>query len=139
MSTEKSPNRQVCVVFVSFAEAPPTTPPTSSPPSPPSSLSQGPACPRRGWDGEGPKLSHHAVRQVEVELVTPHPRGAALKTGIIRRAIKYSETDLDAVPLRCYRETDLDEVGSPSVGSDQFAFWTRTVCSPGRAGDAGGV
>ncbi|XP_024153335.1 PH and SEC7 domain-containing protein 1 isoform X2 [Oryzias melastigma] len=91
-------------------EAPPTTPPTSSPPSPPSSLSQGPACPRRGWDGEGPKLSHHAVRQVEVELVTPHPRGAALKTGIIRRAIKYSETDLDAVPLRCYRETDLDEV-----------------------------
>uniref|UniRef100_A0A8C8DL40 Pleckstrin and Sec7 domain containing n=1 Tax=Oryzias sinensis TaxID=183150 RepID=A0A8C8DL40_9TELE len=88
-----------------------TTPPTSSPPSPPSSLSQGPACPRRGWDGEGPKLSHHAVRQVEVELVTPHTRGAALKTGIIRRSIKYSETDLDAVPLRCYRETDLDEVG----------------------------
>uniref|UniRef100_A0A8C7LYA5 Pleckstrin and Sec7 domain containing a n=1 Tax=Oncorhynchus mykiss TaxID=8022 RepID=A0A8C7LYA5_ONCMY len=24
--------------------------------------------------------------------------------------IKYSETDLDAVPLKCYRETDLDEV-----------------------------
>ncbi|XP_020565030.1 PH and SEC7 domain-containing protein 1 isoform X2 [Oryzias latipes] len=91
-------------------EALPTTPPTSSPPSPPSSLSQGPACPRRGWEGEGPKLSHHAVRQVEVELVTPHTRGAALKTGIIRRSIKYSETDLDAVPLRCYRETDLDEV-----------------------------
>lgn len=30
--------------------------------------------------------------------------------GIIRRTIKYSETDLDAVPMRCYRETDLDEV-----------------------------
>uniref|UniRef100_A0A6Q2ZLX1 Pleckstrin and Sec7 domain containing a n=1 Tax=Esox lucius TaxID=8010 RepID=A0A6Q2ZLX1_ESOLU len=26
--------------------------------------------------------------------------------------IKYSETDLDAVPLKCYRETDLDEVMS---------------------------
>ena len=23
---------------------------------------------------------------------------------------KYSETDLDTVPLRCYRETDIDEV-----------------------------
>lgn len=32
------------------------------------------------------------------------------KTGIIRGTIKYSETDLDAVPLRCYRETDIDEV-----------------------------
>uniref|UniRef100_A0A6Q2YYY2 Pleckstrin and Sec7 domain containing a n=1 Tax=Esox lucius TaxID=8010 RepID=A0A6Q2YYY2_ESOLU len=32
--------------------------------------------------------------------------------GIIRRTIKYSETDLDAVPLKCYRETDLDEVMS---------------------------
>uniref|UniRef100_A0A8C8CI54 Pleckstrin and Sec7 domain containing a n=1 Tax=Oncorhynchus tshawytscha TaxID=74940 RepID=A0A8C8CI54_ONCTS len=27
-----------------------------------------------------------------------------------RRAINYAETDLDAVPLKCYRETDLDEV-----------------------------
>lgn len=26
------------------------------------------------------------------------------------RAAKYSETDLDTVPLRCYRETDIDEV-----------------------------
>lgn len=32
------------------------------------------------------------------------------KIGIIRRTTKYSETDLDAVPLRCYRETDIDEV-----------------------------
>lgn len=42
--------------------------------------------------------------------MTPDPRDPAPKTGIIRRSIKYSETDLDAVPLRCYRETDLDEV-----------------------------
>uniref|UniRef100_A0A8C7D737 PH and SEC7 domain-containing protein 1 n=1 Tax=Oncorhynchus kisutch TaxID=8019 RepID=A0A8C7D737_ONCKI len=36
--------------------------------------------------------------------------GISPKTGIIRKTIKYSETDLDAVPLKCYRETDLDEV-----------------------------
>lgn len=42
--------------------------------------------------------------------MTSDPRASTPKTGIIRRTIKYSETDLDAVPLRCYRETDLDEV-----------------------------
>ncbi|XP_070832949.1 uncharacterized protein psda isoform X1 [Chaetodon trifascialis] len=93
-------------------DAPSTTPPISSSPSPtpPSSLHLKPANQRRGRDSEGPKLSHHKVRQIEVELVTPGPRGHASKTGIIRQTIKYSETDLDAVPLRCYRETDLDEV-----------------------------
>lgn len=44
--------------------------------------------------------------------MTPNPSGSAPRTGIIRHSVKYSETDLDAVPLRCYRETDLDEVGS---------------------------
>lgn len=46
-------------------------------------------------------------------MVTPPPVtvvGFSPKTGIIRRAINYAETDLDAVPLKCYRETDLDEV-----------------------------
>lgn len=49
---------------------------------------------------------------MEVELVTPPPAviGTSPKTGIIRRTLKYSETDLDAIPLRCYRETDIDEV-----------------------------
>lgn len=44
--------------------------------------------------------------------MTPPPviSGSSTKTGIIRRTLKYSETDLDAVPLRCYRETDIDEV-----------------------------
>lgn len=44
--------------------------------------------------------------------MTPPPAviGTSPKTGIIRRTLKYSETDLDAVPLRCYRETDIDEV-----------------------------
>uniref|UniRef100_A0A3P8SLT7 Uncharacterized protein n=1 Tax=Amphiprion percula TaxID=161767 RepID=A0A3P8SLT7_AMPPE len=88
----------------------PATPPTSSSPSPtpPSSLHLKPANQRRGWDNQ--KLSYHEVRQIEVELVTPNNRGSIPKTGIIRRTIQYSETDLDAVPLRCYRETDLDEV-----------------------------
>uniref|UniRef100_A0A8C5NEQ0 PH and SEC7 domain-containing protein 2-like n=1 Tax=Gouania willdenowi TaxID=441366 RepID=A0A8C5NEQ0_GOUWI len=56
--------------------------------------------------------ANHAVQQVEVELVTPPPAvtGTSPKTGIIRRTLKYSETDLDAVPLRCYRETDIDEL-----------------------------
>ncbi|CAB1312001.1 unnamed protein product, partial [Coregonus sp. 'balchen'] len=56
--------------------------------------------------------ANHEVQHVEVELVTPPPAaaGASPKTGIIRRTLKYSETDLDAVPLRCYRETDIDEV-----------------------------
>ncbi|XP_038199954.1 PH and SEC7 domain-containing protein 1 isoform X1 [Arvicola amphibius] len=34
-------------------------------------------------------------------------RGSGVAVG---RAAKYSETDLDTVPLRCYRETDIDEV-----------------------------
>ncbi|KAL0964300.1 hypothetical protein UPYG_G00321970 [Umbra pygmaea] len=69
---------------------------------------------QRGKDNDGSHcLSYHDVRQVEVELVTPPPVavvGFSPKTGIIRKTIKYSETDVDAVPLKCYRETDLDEV-----------------------------
>uniref|UniRef100_A0AAQ6A8K0 Pleckstrin and Sec7 domain containing a n=1 Tax=Amphiprion ocellaris TaxID=80972 RepID=A0AAQ6A8K0_AMPOC len=42
------------------------------------------------------------------------------KTGIIRRTIQYSETDLDAVPLRCYRETDLDEVKAAEEADSAF-------------------
>ncbi|XP_028287506.1 PH and SEC7 domain-containing protein 1-like isoform X1 [Parambassis ranga] len=79
--------------------APPSGNSSESPtPTPPSSL---------------PLLSaNHEVQHVEVELVTPPPAviGTSPKTGIIRRMLKYSETDLDAVPLRCYRETDIDEV-----------------------------
>lgn len=93
------------------ADAPSDTPPTSSSPSPtpPSSLYLTLPNQRRGRGHEGQKLSHHKVQQIEVEL-TSNSRGSTPKTGIIRQTIKYSETDLDAVPLRCYRETDLDEV-----------------------------
>ncbi|XP_038591752.1 uncharacterized protein LOC119915998 isoform X2 [Micropterus salmoides] len=79
--------------------APPSGNSSESPtPTPPTSL---------------PLLSaNHDVQHVEVELVTPPPAiiGTSPKTGIIRRTLKYSETDLDAIPLRCYRETDIDEV-----------------------------
>ncbi|XP_077481581.1 uncharacterized protein LOC144092561 isoform X2 [Stigmatopora argus] len=44
------------------------------------------------------------VQHVEVEAADPRfPR-----TAVVGRTLEYSETDLDAVPLRCYRETDLD-------------------------------
>ncbi|KAK7919431.1 hypothetical protein WMY93_010715 [Mugilogobius chulae] len=84
---------------IEASTAPPSGNSSESPtPTPPSSL---------------PLLSaNHEVQHVEVELVTPPPAviGTSPKTGIIRRTLKYSETDLDAVPLRCYRETDIDEV-----------------------------
>ncbi|XP_075902108.1 uncharacterized protein LOC142901470 [Nelusetta ayraudi] len=80
--------------------------PTGTPPSLRADSSQR----RRGPDSPGQRSSAHQVRQVEVELVTSGPRGSTPRTGIIRHSVKYSETDLDAVPLRCYRETDLDEV-----------------------------
>ncbi|XP_063077039.1 uncharacterized protein LOC134467045 [Engraulis encrasicolus] len=67
--------------------------------------------------------ANHEVQQVELELVTTPPDAVAPTTGcyssyfapspktcVIRRTLRYSETDLDAVPLRCYRETDIDEV-----------------------------
>ncbi|XP_055758113.1 uncharacterized protein psda isoform X2 [Salvelinus fontinalis] len=94
--------------------APPRGTSSESPkPTPPSSLPLKPTNHWRGLDDEEQSLSYHNVQQVEVELVTPPlvaVVGISPKTGIIRKTIKYSETDLDAVPLKCYRETDLDEV-----------------------------
>uniref|UniRef100_A0A3B1KCC7 PH and SEC7 domain-containing protein 1 n=1 Tax=Astyanax mexicanus TaxID=7994 RepID=A0A3B1KCC7_ASTMX len=68
--------------------------------------------------------ANHDVQHVEVELVTPPPAapGTSPKTGIIRRTLKYSETDLDAVPLRCYRETDIDEVLLADKDDSDSAF-----------------
>ncbi|KAM9837880.1 uncharacterized protein ACBR49_018503 [Aulostomus maculatus] len=91
--------------------APPSGNSSESPtPTPPTSL---------------PLLSaNHEVQHVEVELVTPPPAviGTSPKTGIIRRTLKYSETDLDAVPLRCYRETDIDEVLLAELDDGDSAF-----------------
>ncbi|XP_008843867.1 PH and SEC7 domain-containing protein 1 isoform X2 [Nannospalax galili] len=46
------------------------------------------------------------------EQVPPsHGEGSRQGSGVaVGRTAKYSETDLDTVPLRCYRETDIDEV-----------------------------
>ncbi|MBZ3890512.1 PH and SEC7 domain-containing protein 1 [Sciurus carolinensis] len=42
---------------------------------------------------------------------SPPGMGSGQGSGVaVGQATKYSETDLDTVPLRCYRETDIDEV-----------------------------
>ncbi|XP_077351981.1 uncharacterized protein psda isoform X2 [Festucalex cinctus] len=69
-----------------------------------------PGTPSPGGAVRGPRSSRQPVRQMEVELLTCHGGGSAPETAVVRRSLKYSETDLDRVPLRCYRETDLDEV-----------------------------
>ncbi|XP_053730723.1 PH and SEC7 domain-containing protein 2-like isoform X1 [Synchiropus splendidus] len=77
------------------------------------------------------RSSHQEVRQIQVELLSADGRSPAPKTGIIRRTIKYSETDLDAVPLRCYRETDLDEVMRAEAAEDaDSAFGSNRSFSP---------
>ncbi|XP_027885070.1 uncharacterized protein LOC114151824 isoform X4 [Xiphophorus couchianus] len=106
--------------------APPSGNSSESPtPTPPSSL---------------PLLSaNHDVQHVEVELVTPPPAaiGMSPKTGIIRRTLKYSETDLDAVPLRCYRETDIDEVLLAEQDDADSAFGSnRSVQGTSGAGSS---
>lgn len=83
--------------------------------------------------------ANHDVHQVEVELVTPPPAapGTSPKTGIIRRTLKYSETDLDAVPLRCYRETDIDEVLLAEQEDADSAFGSnRSVMGTSCAGSS---
>ncbi|NXU91303.1 PSD1 protein, partial [Xiphorhynchus elegans] len=62
-----------------------------------------------------PPLSvpEHSLSHVEVEIeVSPlgSQKPGCCETGIIRRTVKYSETDLDTVPLRCYRETNIDDI-----------------------------
>ncbi|XP_053306911.1 PH and SEC7 domain-containing protein 1 [Spea bombifrons] len=59
---------------------------------------------------------------VEVEIETTHStneiKSENCETGIIRRTIKYSETDIDSVPLRCYRETNIDDILAENEGLD---------------------
>lgn len=62
---------------------------------------------------ETQSTSKHDVQQVDMGPNNPplsSVLGSSPKIGLIRHTTKYSETDLDAVPLRCYRETDIDEV-----------------------------
>uniref|UniRef100_A0A8K9UZU2 PH and SEC7 domain-containing protein 1 n=1 Tax=Oncorhynchus mykiss TaxID=8022 RepID=A0A8K9UZU2_ONCMY len=75
------------------------------------------------------------------KLVTPPPAavGESPKTGIIRGTLKYSETDLDAVPLRCYRETNIDEVLLAEQEDTDSAFGSnRSVKSTSGTGSRGG-
>ncbi|NXQ57421.1 PSD1 protein, partial [Anthoscopus minutus] len=58
-------------------------------------------------------VPEHSLNHVEVEIeVSPlgSQKPGSCETGIIRRTVKYSETDLDTVPLRCYRETNIDDI-----------------------------
>ncbi|XP_072534443.1 uncharacterized protein psda isoform X1 [Salminus brasiliensis] len=108
-------------------------------PAPPSSLplKSTTAHSRHRPGSESQKTSSHDVQQVDVELVNPPPSsGSSPKTGIIKRTIKYSETDLDAVPMRCYRETDIDEVilaeqeeVDSAFGSDRSVLGTSGTSS----------
>ncbi|NXW39816.1 PSD1 protein, partial [Nyctiprogne leucopyga] len=58
-------------------------------------------------------MPEHSLSHVEVEIEMSPPgsqKPGSCETGIIRRTVKYSETDLDTVPLRCYRETNIDDI-----------------------------
>nr|XP_057925223.1 PH and SEC7 domain-containing protein 1-like isoform X2 [Doryrhamphus excisus] len=114
--------------FLEASTAPPSGNSSESPtPTPTSSLP--------------PLTPNQEVQHVEVELVTKPPAatGTSPKTGIIRRTLKYSETDLDAIPLRCYRETDIDEVLLAEQDDADSAFGSnRSVQQAGRS-PLGGV
>ncbi|KAM9325557.1 PH and SEC7 domain-containing protein 1 [Gastrophryne carolinensis] len=80
-----------------------------------------PASSRNNPISKEPEGCEHSMCHVEVEIEkTPSsdqlPR--VCETGIIRRTIKYSETDLDSVPLRCYRETNIDDILAENEGLD---------------------
>ncbi|XP_063291092.1 PH and SEC7 domain-containing protein 1 isoform X1 [Pelobates fuscus] len=70
-------------------------------------------CPRKRDLEPLMNVSEHSLCHVEVEIETTpsaSDKNESFETGIIRRTIKYSETDLDSVPLRCYRETNIDDI-----------------------------
>ncbi|XP_040294353.1 PH and SEC7 domain-containing protein 1 [Bufo bufo] len=67
------------------------------------------------------EVCEHSLCHVEVEIETTpstNQTPQACETGIILRTIKYSETDLDSVPLRCYRETNIDDILAENEGLD---------------------
>ncbi|KAM6090176.1 PH and SEC7 domain-containing protein 1 isoform 1-T2 [Theristicus caerulescens] len=85
---------------------------SSAPDSAP--LAEHPQKPVRLLPAEPPgSVPEHSLSHVEVEIEMSPPGGqkpGSCETGIIRRTVKYSETDLDTVPLRCYRETNIDDI-----------------------------
>lgn len=77
-------------------------------------LAEPPQKPVRLLPAELPgSVPEQSLSHVEVEIEMSPPGGqkpGSCETGIIRRTVKYSETDLDTVPLRCYRETNIDDI-----------------------------
>ncbi|KAJ8359533.1 hypothetical protein SKAU_G00160580 [Synaphobranchus kaupii] len=125
--------------FPDASTAPPSGTSSESPtPTPPSSLPLELLGQEEGRREAGQSLASHNVQHVEVDLMTPPPAavGASPKTGIIRRTIKYSETDLDAVPLRCYRETNIDEVLAEQEDADSAFGSNRSVMGTSGTGSS---
>ncbi|NXP50510.1 PSD1 protein, partial [Heliornis fulica] len=77
-------------------------------------LTEPPKKPIRLLPTEAPgSVPEHSLSHVEVEIEmspTGGQKPSFCETGIIRRTVKYSETDLDTVPLRCYHETNIDDI-----------------------------
>ncbi|NXY14406.1 PSD1 protein, partial [Atrichornis clamosus] len=96
--------------FYGSSDAPKTG--SSAPDSAPlAELPQKPVSPLPA-EPPGP-VPEHSLSHVEVQIeVSPlgSQKPGTCETGIIRRTVKYSETDLDTVPLRCYRETNIDDI-----------------------------
>ncbi|EHB18533.1 PH and SEC7 domain-containing protein 1 [Heterocephalus glaber] len=68
---------------------------------------------RAKWEFFYGSLDPHSSGAKPPEQAVPAPAtvGSGPGSGVaVGRAAEYSETDLDAVPLRCYRETNIDEV-----------------------------
>ncbi|KAM6391046.1 PH and SEC7 domain-containing protein 1 isoform 4-T4 [Pluvialis apricaria] len=90
------------------------TPKTGSSVPDSTSLAEPPQKPVRLLPAELPgSVPQQSLSHVEVEIEMSPPGGqkpGSCETGIIRRTVKYSETDLDTVPLRCYRETNIDDI-----------------------------
>uniref|UniRef100_A0A8C8J4L6 PH and SEC7 domain-containing protein 1 n=1 Tax=Oncorhynchus tshawytscha TaxID=74940 RepID=A0A8C8J4L6_ONCTS len=94
---------------------------------------------RAKWEFLFGTPDEEAASRGEKKLVTPPPAavGESPKTGIVRGTLKYSETDLDAVPLRCYRETDIDEVLLAEQEDTDSAFGSnRSVKSTSGTGSS---
>ncbi|XP_032551507.1 PH and SEC7 domain-containing protein 1 isoform X5 [Chiroxiphia lanceolata] len=96
--------------FYGSSDAPKTG--SSAPDS--TSLAESPQKPVSPLPAKPPvSIPEHSLSHVEVEIeVSPlgSQKPGSCETGIIRRTVKYSETDLDTVPLRCYRETNIDDI-----------------------------
>ncbi|XP_027262935.1 PH and SEC7 domain-containing protein 1 [Cricetulus griseus] len=68
------------------------------------------------------------------QVLPSHGVGSKQGSGVaVGRAAKYSETDLDTVPLRCYRETDIDEV----LAEQEEAADSAIESQPSSEGPAG--